>query len=1012
MNRFEADFERKSHVSGSGYMLSTAATCIIEPFLLSQVNLLLNPFFEIPSSRRLAITRLLLSSLSSHNLAVLQSTTMVVTNCICKFLSVLMSSSHQCDFLDCTVEFIQKDSVMFSKNVSFMWLQIILQNTVSKHESTSVQFLLKKSVQVAAGIRKYTEAAKRDFVVRAFHIQCHFMAAKCILQLLPPLQNRPSDVVSDTLEQQFIDHFREILLTSAFPQEVCLPSTDAQHDLRMNVLHPRPPSLVLMSPLVTNEDHLNVNFCNFVHVAAHTLRGACTVVFDTFLQQSASMLLIPIRKVRPSIPSSNISSYQGLINLGCTCYFNSVTQQLFMLPGFAASVIAAQVKVNAAEAAVNSGQMTSDASKPEPGDVNALARGILETFQDLMIHLRHSAGSVVHPHFFCESFRFPDGGCILPDVQQDALEFFHILCDHLDNALKGGEDEKLLSRFFGGRSATQLICKGCPHRYERFEHFFTLQLAVFSNRANSVLGALQEFVAGELLEGDNQYFCSSCHKKVDTVKRTVLADLPDTIILGLKRFDFNYDSMQRIKLNVEVPFDHDLDMSPFCRENMGETPEDSEPAIKRERGYYEYSLVGIVVHSGMADSGHYFSIIRDQSGLWHKFNDDVVSPIQQLELKQYFGGQSHGKSVHTNAYILVYHRKVSMFQHQYSKITSIENALPNVQNLQKLSMDMMFVNSLRSKFLCSTFSTCITLALSASVTGDMEISYVNFLLKLSQSSQNAEIVESYLQPLLVSLQEASKCNTILEHVFSKFKDPLEVHEFFFRPIADMEPRQTPLLPAVFTQLILTIIANAKQGLYTSCEPVICQHILSSIVHFCGNLSCSAYKLLENQNPLDVQPDLVPKAYAVVLFLKNAIDCGLIDVLDAYFSLDQPCDEKVSDGVTTMCYTFMHYASVSELGSQLKSKRRAYLRKYVHEFRYGACWSFWRMFNYYSSDENRHFFEEQSTHHLQTFASSIVHDNADLFFTYLKIHPTPSRLAKEIEQMSHDAVLKIVNSVHF
>ena len=36
----------------------------IEPFLLSQVNLLLNPFFEIPSSRRLAITRLLLSSLS------------------------------------------------------------------------------------------------------------------------------------------------------------------------------------------------------------------------------------------------------------------------------------------------------------------------------------------------------------------------------------------------------------------------------------------------------------------------------------------------------------------------------------------------------------------------------------------------------------------------------------------------------------------------------------------------------------------------------------------------------------------------------------------------------------------------------------------------------------------------------------------------------------------------------------------------------------------------------------
>lgn len=186
-----------------------------------------------------------------------------------------------------------------------------------------------------------------------------------------------------------------------------------------------------------------------------------------------------------------------------------------MLPGFAACVISAESRCT-----------NEEKSKSVADTSNSTACLVLKKFQELMVHLRHGTSAVVFPNFFCESFRFPDGSCILPEVQQDALEYFHILCDHLDNALKGGTDEKLLSHFFGGRSATQLICKGCPHRYERFEHFFTLQLAVSSNRPNSVVRALQDFVAGELLEGDNQYFCSICNKKVDTVKRTVLAELP------------------------------------------------------------------------------------------------------------------------------------------------------------------------------------------------------------------------------------------------------------------------------------------------------------------------------------------------------------------------------------------------------------------------------------------------------------------------------------------------------
>jgi ubiquitin C-terminal hydrolase len=1002
LNRFEQGLPL-CHISGSELMLSAAAANIIDPLSMTQVDLFLKSFSEIASSRRILIIRLLLSSLASRKTLL----TPWIPTCIMNIVNGLMFSCHQSDLLNCIVEFIQKDAFMFSHCVQFHWLQTILSNHVSKHESTSVQFLLKTSMRVAAGIRKYIGIAKRDSVMRDCHVACHFIAETFILRLLPRLQDRSHPVESTALDQEFLQHFHDILVITAFPQQVSMQSLDIPHDLKTHVSFPRPPALMLMSPLVTKEDLVCSSFCQFVREATQTLPGVSSVVFETFLQQSAGIL--SNRKASPYSLPSDPSGFLGLLNLGCTCYFNSITQQLFMIPGFAASVISARVKVDAVDAAVTSEQVIGDV--PKSGDANVLARGILDKFQELMVYLRHGAGPVVLPHFFCDSFRFPDGSCILPDVQQDALEFFHILCDHLDNALKGGHDEKLLSRFFGGRSATQLICKGCPHRYERFEHFFTLQLAVFSNRANSVLGALHEFVAGELLEGDNQYFCSLCDKKVDTVKRTVLADLPDTIILGLKRFDFNYDTMQRIKLNVEVPFDHDLDMFPFCRENMGETPENSEPALQRERGYYEYSLAGIVVHSGMADSGHYFSIIRDQNGLWHKFNDDIVSTIQQLDLSQFFGGQSLGKSVHTNAYILVYNRKVPMFQHQYGAITAIESAVSIVQDSQVLTMDKMFVNSLRIGQLWSVFGICIQEYLSTSENEEKGIMYVNFLLKLSVRSpfDVAENMALYLQPLKGFLSSAGKCSSILEHFFSKYhSEHLDVvHNDLFQPIWDSESRQFPALPVFFTQLLIEIITNVKDGKYKLCDPVVCQTIFLRILDCCGNVSWGLYSLLKDGNPLDVDPTVALIAYAVNFFFLSAFHLGLADIILECCSLDQPIDGTVTSAVVKMCVTFLYFANVSEFGPKLRSKRRAHLRKLVQECRRCAFFCFLRLFDKCLSIG----IGFQAMLPLQLYASIIFDSNAEYLINHLRIPEGISGfLENQVEEMFYNTAYNILMRV--
>jgi ubiquitin C-terminal hydrolase len=930
LNRFESQnrFENQQLcLHGFNAALASTAVSIIRYNFMTEPAMFLESFAEIPSARRKSIIRLLLSASSCPNLLQLNDLILQLSLFLHQIFDVSLSSYHQSDVLLGIVDFVTQDVCVLSPTISLYWLHLFFKSRFSsRDENTSVKSLLEAAVRVSSCIHELVGIAKRNKNVYESKLSILFAVQTFILRLLLPteIESHP------TLASEVTRHFCAIFECAAFPQDTMSLMTDASPDIRMNVLLPRPFSADLMRPLCSKVDSVCIELCQLVQEALLRFCDLSAAVFHTLIQRSESMLVF--KNLSLTTTSSSFASFHGIINLGCTCYFNSITQQLFMIPGFAASVIAAQVKIDAV-------------SQSATAESNSPARCILEDFQDLMINLRHGSDPVVHPKTFCDSFRFPDGSCILPDVQQDALEYFHILCDHLDNALKGSHDEKLLSRFFGGRSATQLLCKGCPHRYERFEHFFTLQLAVFSNRANSVLGALQEFVAGELLEGDNQYFCSQCNKKVDTVKRTVLADLPDTIILGLKRFDFNYDTMQRVKLNLEVPFSHDLDMSPFCRENLGETPADSEPAIIREPGYYQYSLAGIVVHSGMADSGHYFSIIRDpmQTGLWHKFNDDEVTHIQNLDLKQFYGGLT-GKFAHTNAYILVYNRKVPLFNHEYEKILSIESAVEQVQCTGKLSMSTMFVNSLGMEQLWQCFSLSMHNLFATSDDPQHELAYLDFVLKLNHcvEFQDLNAVELFMQPLVQSLRSTKKCYAILEQFILKVCEMSSFQTLWFHPIADSNLKGNPTLQPLFTDLLSKVVSSMNEcdcSRLTPDEMAVYRNILRVILHFFGHLSFQLFVHFPQENSSEFEPITAALSFAVQKYLQQALTQGLALGISKFLSLELPSFDDVGfTALVDMCTTAAYFAHLSENGSKLRSKRRSHLRNFVVDSRYRACWN--------------------------------------------------------------------------
>ena len=110
-----------------------------------------------------------------------------------------------------------------------------------------------------------------------------------------------------------------------------------------------------------------------------------------------------------------------------------------------------------------------------------------------------------------------------------------------------------------------MICQDCPHRYEREQTFLALNLIV---KSNSLLESLDQFVRGELLDGENAYFCEKCQEKRSTVKRMCIRTLPKTLVIQLKRFHYDYETNRAVKFDDYFEFPRSLEMSPYTSDGI------------------------------------------------------------------------------------------------------------------------------------------------------------------------------------------------------------------------------------------------------------------------------------------------------------------------------------------------------------------------------------------------------------------------------------------------------------
>ncbi|XP_052835680.1 ubiquitin carboxyl-terminal hydrolase puf [Drosophila gunungcola] len=392
--------------------------------------------------------------------------------------------------------------------------------------------------------------------------------------------------------------------------------------------------------------------------------------------------------------------YVGLTNLGATCYMASCVQHLYMMPQARAAVL-----------------------RVPPTAARKHGPTLLE-LQRMFAYLLESERKSYNPRSFCRVYQM-DHQPLNTGEQKDMAEFFIDLVSKLEDMTP--DLKHLVKRLFCGSLSNNVVSLDCGHVSRTAEDFYTVRCQVADMR--NLQESLDEVTVKDTLEGDNMYTCSQCGKKVRAEKRACFKKLPQILCFNTMRYTFNMVTMLKEKVNTHFSFPLRLNMCHYVektlmpqqykeererrqRENEGveaagggdgNDNEKAEATLDADiEECYEYELVGVTVHTGTADGGHYYSFIKERTKTsyhpherWFLFNDAEVKPFDPSQIAaECFGGEMTSKTYDSvtekyldfsfektnSAYMLFYERRLpEHLQRRHSELLVTPTPSPTVE---------------------------------------------------------------------------------------------------------------------------------------------------------------------------------------------------------------------------------------------------------------------------------------------------------------------------------------------
>ncbi|XP_014517243.1 ubiquitin carboxyl-terminal hydrolase 12 [Vigna radiata var. radiata] len=330
----------------------------------------------------------------------------------------------------------------------------------------------------------------------------------------------------------------------------------------------------------------------------------------------------------------DVADSARLKNQGATCYMNSLLQTLYHIPYFRKAVY------------------------HMPTTENDMPSGSIPlALQSLFYKLQYSDTSVATKEL-TKSFGWDTYDSFM---QHDVQELNRVLCEKLEDKMKGTVVEGTIQKLFEGHHMNYIECINVDYKSTRKESFYDLQLDVKGCR--DVYASFDKYVEVESLEGDNKYHAEQ-YGLQDAKKGVLFIDFPPVLQLQLKRFEYDFmrDTMVKINDRYEFPLQLDLD-----RDDGKYLSPDADRTVRNL-----YTLHSVLVHSGGVHGGHYYAFIRPTlSEQWYKFDDErVTKEDNKRALEEQYGGEEELPQAnpgfnntpfkftkYSNAYMLVYIRE-------------------------------------------------------------------------------------------------------------------------------------------------------------------------------------------------------------------------------------------------------------------------------------------------------------------------------------------------------------------